>query len=103
MSAQGVDGLEGKPRLGEGQEVKPKEGALGALEYMWLSKVIQNLVSSTYIHASPSRSSPLPLLPRQKPEDINSLLTIKLPLKYANMRDVESMHVIACAHQGRGT
>ena len=98
-----MDGLEGKPRLGEGQEVKPKEGALGALEYMWLSKVIQNLVSSTYIHASPSRSSPLPLLPCQKPEDINSLLTIKLALKYANMRDVESMHVIACAHQGRGT
>jgi 26S proteasome regulatory subunit N6 len=43
----------------------------------------------------------LPLSPRQKPEDVNSLLTIKLALKYANMRDVESMRAIARAHQGR--
>jgi len=45
MSAQGVDGLEGKAGLGEGQEVKAKEGALGALKYMLLCKVMLNLVS----------------------------------------------------------
>jgi hypothetical protein len=32
---------------------------------------------------------------------VNSLLTIKLALKYANMRDVESMRAIARAHQNR--
>lgn len=47
MSAQGVDGLEGKTGLGEGQEVKAKEGALGALKYMLLCKVMLNLVSLT--------------------------------------------------------
>ena len=45
MSAQGVDGLEGKAGLGEGQGVKAKEGALGALKYMLLCKVMLNLVS----------------------------------------------------------
>ena len=40
-------------------------------------------------------------LPREQPEDVNSLLTIKLALKYANMREVESMHAIAHAHQGK--
>ena len=47
MSAQGVDGLEGKAGLGEGQEVKAKEGALGALKYMLLCKVMLNLASLT--------------------------------------------------------
>jgi 26S proteasome regulatory subunit N6 len=87
MSAQEVDGLEGKAGLGEGQEVKAKEGALGALKYMLLCKVMLNLVSSTSIHF-PSNTSPPPLLPfspRQKPEDVNFLLTIKIALKYANM------------------
>ncbi|KAF9476159.1 PCI-domain-containing protein [Pholiota conissans] len=54
------------------------ETALGALKYMLLCKVMLNL-----------------------PEDVNSLLTIKLALKYANMRDVESMRAIARAHQNR--
>ncbi|PPQ85740.1 hypothetical protein CVT26_005190 [Gymnopilus dilepis] len=54
------------------------EKALGALKYMLLCKVMLNL-----------------------PEDVNSLLTIKLALKYANMRDVESMRAIARAHQDR--
>ncbi|KAF8160157.1 PCI domain-containing protein [Pholiota molesta] len=54
------------------------ESALGALKYMLLCKVMLNL-----------------------PEDVNSLLTIKLALKYANMRDVESMRAIARAHQNR--
>lgn len=36
-----------------------------------------------------------------QPEDVNSLLTIKLALKYANLRDVESMRAIARAHQNR--
>jgi len=76
-----VDGVEGKVGLGSGGEAKDgkaKEGALGALKYMLLCKVMLNL-----------------------PEDVNSLLTIKLALKYANMRDVESMRAIARAHQGR--
>ncbi|KAF4612765.1 hypothetical protein D9613_011899 [Agrocybe pediades] len=54
------------------------ETALGALKYMLLCKVMLNL-----------------------PEDVNSLLTIKLALKYANVRDVESMRAIARAHQNR--
>jgi 26S proteasome regulatory subunit N6 len=32
---------------------------------------------------------------------VNSLLTIKLALKFANLRDVESMRAIARAHQNR--
>ena len=36
MSTQGMDSLEGKAGLGEGQEVKAEEGALGALKYMLL-------------------------------------------------------------------
>ncbi|KAJ2927323.1 hypothetical protein H1R20_g9771, partial [Candolleomyces eurysporus] len=36
-----------------------------------------------------------------EPEDVNSLLTIKLATKYAQMRDVESMRAIARAHQER--
>ena len=98
MSAQGVDGLEGKAGLGEGQEVKAKEGAFGALKYMLFCKVMLNLVSSTSVHIP---ASYLHLFPHQKPEDVNPLLTIKLALKYANMRDVESMCAIARAHQGR--
>ena len=54
MSSQEVDGLEGKAGLGEGQEVKANERALGALKYM-LCKVMLNLVSSTSIH------TPLPI------------------------------------------
>ncbi|RXW22652.1 hypothetical protein EST38_g3218 [Candolleomyces aberdarensis] len=64
LSAQGEEGLRG--------------GALGALKYMLLCKVMLNL-----------------------PEDVNSLLTIKLATKYAQMRDVESMRAIARAHQER--
>lgn len=53
-------------------------GALGALKYMLLCKVMLNL-----------------------PEDVTSLLSIKLALKYAQLRDVESMRAIARAHQKR--
>ncbi|KAH8998364.1 PCI domain-containing protein [Lactarius hatsudake] len=52
--------------------------ALGALKYMLLCKVMLNL-----------------------PEDVNSLLSIKLALKYAQLRDVESMRAVARAHQTR--
>ncbi|KAF9010687.1 PCI domain-containing protein [Cyathus striatus] len=54
------------------------EGALGALKYMLLCKVMLNL-----------------------PEDVTSLLTIKLAAKYAQLREVESMRAIARAHQER--
>ncbi|KAH9950321.1 PCI-domain-containing protein [Amylocystis lapponica] len=53
-------------------------GALGALKYMLLCKVMLNL-----------------------PEDVTSLLSIKLALKYAQLRDVESMRAVARAHQKR--
>ncbi|KAI0050854.1 PCI-domain-containing protein [Auriscalpium vulgare] len=53
-------------------------GALGALKYMLLCKIMLNL-----------------------PEDVTSLLSIKLALKYAQLRDVESMRAIARAHQNR--
>ncbi|KAI0253612.1 26S proteasome non-ATPase regulatory subunit 11 [Lactifluus subvellereus] len=52
--------------------------ALGALKYMLLCKVMLNL-----------------------PEDVNALLSIKLALKYAQLRDVESMRAVARAHQTR--
>ncbi|PCH37639.1 PCI-domain-containing protein [Wolfiporia cocos MD-104 SS10] len=52
--------------------------ALGALKYMLLCKVMLNL-----------------------PEDVTSLLGIKLASKYAQLRDVESMRAIARAHQQR--
>ena len=42
-----MDGLEGKAGLGE--EVKAKEGVLGALKYVLLCKVVLNLVSSNFI------------------------------------------------------
>ena len=62
MSAQGVDGLEGKAGLGEGQEVKAKEGALGALKYMLLCKVMLNLVSMTsFLPPFPPTSNGLPV------------------------------------------
>jgi len=63
-----------------------------------LCKVMLNLVRSTSVHAPLPEPSPSPLLsffPRQKSEDVNSLLTTKLALKYANMR------AAAHAHQGR--
>jgi 26S proteasome regulatory subunit N6 len=36
-----------------------------------------------------------------KPEDVTSLLSIKLAPKYAQLRDVENMRAIARAHQNR--
>ncbi|KAF8644776.1 hypothetical protein AX16_008282 [Volvariella volvacea WC 439] len=54
------------------------DSALTALKYMLLCKVMLNL-----------------------PEDVTSLLTIKLAVKYAQLREVESMRAIARAHQAR--
>jgi 26S proteasome regulatory subunit N6 len=36
-----------------------------------------------------------------QPEDVTSLLSIKLAAKYAQTREVESMRAIARAHQNR--
>lgn len=52
--------------------------ALGAFKYMLLCKIMLNL-----------------------PEDVTSLLSNKLALKYAQLREVESMRAIARAHQER--
>lgn len=38
---------------------------------------------------------------RGQPEDVTSLLSIKLAAKYAQMREVESMRAVARAHQNR--
>ncbi|KAL0946353.1 hypothetical protein HGRIS_012586 [Hohenbuehelia grisea] len=65
------EAFEGLSSLGE-------DTALGAFKYMLLCKVMLNLS-----------------------DDVNSLLTIKLALKYAQMREVESMRAIARAHQNR--
>lgn len=62
----------------ENLSAQGEERALGALKYMLLCKVMLNL-----------------------PEDVNSLLSIKLAAKYAQLRDVESMRAIARAHQER--
>ncbi|KAG2106734.1 uncharacterized protein F5147DRAFT_699736, partial [Suillus discolor] len=52
--------------------------ALSALKYMLLCKVMLNM-----------------------PEDVTSLLSIKLAVKYAQLREIESMRAIALAHQNR--
>ncbi|KIY71871.1 PCI-domain-containing protein [Cylindrobasidium torrendii FP15055 ss-10] len=52
--------------------------ALSALKYMLLCKVMLNL-----------------------PEDVTSLLSLKLAVKYAHLREVESMRAVARAHQER--
>ncbi|KAG5635823.1 hypothetical protein H0H81_010010 [Sphagnurus paluster] len=62
----------------ENMSAQGDDGALGALKYMLLCKVMLNL-----------------------PEDVTSLLTIKLAVKYAQLREVESMRAIAQAHQAR--
>ena len=36
-----------------------------------------------------------------QPEDVTSLLSVKFALKYAQLRDVESMRAVARAHQNR--
>ncbi|KAJ7074469.1 proteasome regulatory particle subunit [Mycena amicta] len=73
----GADGALPGVTTGEPIDTDGK-GALEALKYMLLCKVMLNL-----------------------PEDVHSLLSIKLALKYAQLRDVESMRAIARAHQDR--
>ncbi|KAJ7334664.1 hypothetical protein DFH08DRAFT_784698 [Mycena albidolilacea] len=75
--AEGADGAVPTPVTGEQIDTEGK-GALEALKYMLLCKVMLNL-----------------------PEDVHTLLSIKLALKYAQLRDVESMRAIARAHQDR--
>jgi len=66
LSAQGVDGVEGKVGLGSGgeaQDGKAREGALGTLKYMLLCKVMLNLVCSFFpllIYSLQSKPSPSP-------------------------------------------
>ncbi|TFK21679.1 hypothetical protein FA15DRAFT_672369 [Coprinopsis marcescibilis] len=56
----------------EGMSAHGESGALGTLKYMLLCKIMLNL-----------------------PEDVTSLLTIKLAAKYVQLRDVESMRAVA--------
>ncbi|KAH7107706.1 proteasome regulatory particle subunit [Auriculariales sp. MPI-PUGE-AT-0066] len=58
------------------QQDDPK--ALNSLKYMLLCKIMLNL-----------------------PEDVTSLLSIKLALRYAQLKEVESMRAVARAHQNR--
>ncbi|KAF7361219.1 Proteasome regulatory particle subunit [Mycena sanguinolenta] len=76
-AGDGADGAVPTSVAGEPIDTEGK-GALEALKYMLLCKVMLNL-----------------------PEDVHSLLSIKLALKYAQLRDVESMRAIARAHQDR--
>ncbi|KAJ7603955.1 hypothetical protein DFH06DRAFT_1114118 [Mycena polygramma] len=77
--ARGADGAVPTPGTGTDEQIDTEgKGALEALKYMLLCKVMLNL-----------------------PEDVHSLLSIKLALKYAQLRDVESMRAIARAHQDR--
>ena len=68
--------------------------ALTPLKYMLLCKIMLNLVGIALL--SPIDTHRLP-----QPEDVTSLLTIKLAVKYAQLREVESMRAVARAHQNR--
>ncbi|KAG6873411.1 hypothetical protein C0995_015836 [Termitomyces sp. Mi166 len=72
----------------ENMSTHGEEGALGALKYMLLCKVMLNLTENS-------------VCTNAQPEDVTSLLSIKLALKYAQLREVESMRAIALAHQAR--
>ncbi|KAF9242024.1 proteasome regulatory particle subunit [Melanogaster broomeanus] len=62
----------------ESMTAQDDPGALNALKYMLLCKVMLNL-----------------------PEDVTALLSVKLATKYAQLREIESMRAIAIAHQNR--
>ena len=71
-------------------------GALGALKYMLLCKIMLNLVR-TAEHQPSTRNAHRTL----QPEDVTALLSVKFAAKYAQLRDVESMRAVARAHQQR--
>lgn len=62
----------------ENQSNQGDDAALESFKYMLLCKIMLN-----------------------SPEDVTSLMSIKLALKYAQLRDVESMRAVARAHQNR--
>ncbi|KAG9314892.1 proteasome regulatory subunit [Chiua virens] len=62
----------------ENMTTQDDPAALTALKYMLLCKVMLNL-----------------------PEDVTSLLSVKLAAKYAQLREIECMRAIAIAHQNR--
>ena len=73
-------------------------GALKALKYMLLCKVMLTLASIA--------CSILSVNPDEQPistqsDDVDALLGLKLATKFAQLRDVESMRAIARAHQNR--
>jgi len=71
--------------------------ALGALKYMLLCKVMLNLVCRAF----PFESDAIFIQSCLQPEDVTALLSIKLAVKYAQLREVESMRAVARAHQER--
>jgi hypothetical protein len=95
VKAREGEGADGAVPASSGEQIDTEgKGALEALKYMLLCKVMLNLVRSSFLRARPVFYS-------AQPEDVHSLLSIKLALKYAQLRDVESMRAIARAHQDR--
>lgn len=75
--------------------------ALTALKYMLLCKVMLNLVRQYSTSACLRLMEYLLGVVYVQPEDVTSLLSIKLAVKYAQLREIECMRAIALAHQNR--
>lgn len=84
------------------EEEGPGGKALVPLKYMLLCKIMLNLVCTIHCVLS-TRSLPYlsNIISFLQPEDVTSLLTLKMSLKYAQLREVECMRAVARAHQNR--